>query len=451
MADEVVQAMLTWCDELDSRRIAPRASGPETRLLFGEPLPEEGFGARASDILPLLLEHSRAQNGRFFGYVLGSAEPIGVLGDLLASAVNQNVTAWRSSPAATVVERTLVAQLGGEIGCEGYAGSFCGGGSSANLMGLAMARESRCPANETGARPGLVYASTEVHMSIPKAMALLGLGRDNLRLVPVDDGFKMRVDALEQAIRDDLAAGLLPIAVVANAGTTNTGAVDPLQAIASITREHNVHLHVDGAYGGFAVLGDPDRIGPLKLADTIALDAHKWLYQPMDCGLFLFRDPMLAHATFAYTGDYTRTFANDPLEAFAFFEESIELSRRFRALKLWLSLRFHGLAAYRASIREDLDLAQQLAQMIVARDEFELLAPVELSAVCFRLRGRPNAELDALNQSALRRVNERGRVYLSNATINGQFALRACITNHRTSTTDIETLLDELLSVATEL
>ena len=445
VADAAANATLAWLTNLDSRRISPDTSGEATASLFADRLPESGLRAGALDALDVVREHSRSQGGRFFGYVLGSGEPLGVFADLVASAMNQNVTSWRSAPAATVIEQTVVAQLARELGCEGFSGSFCGGGSAANLMGLAMAREARAPANEAGARPAYVYASSEAHMSIGKAVALLGIGRDNLRSVQVDDRLKMRTDALRGAIREDQKRGRIPLAVVASAGTVNTGAVDPLAEIAAIAREHDLHFHVDGAYGGFAALAEPELIGPLGSADSISLDAHKWLYQPVDCGLFLFKNRELAQRTLSYTAEYARTFAEDPLEGFAFFDESVELSRRFRAFKLWLSIRYHGLAAYRASIREDLALAQELGRKIVDNQRLELLAPIELSTVCFGVRG-PHG--DELNRAVLSRVNERGRVYVSNATINGRFALRACITNHRTTTRDLDLLVDEVLRAA---
>jgi aromatic-L-amino-acid/L-tryptophan decarboxylase len=446
--DAVVQAALRWLLDLEARRVAPETTGDATVALFAGQLPEAGLGQDALDVLPLVLEHSRGQNGRFFGYVLGSGEPVGVLGDVIASAINQNVTSWRSAPAATVIEQTLVTDLARELGCAGFSGSFCGGGSFANLMGLAMAREARSHANEVGTRPGRVYASSEAHMSIGKALALLGLGRENLRSVPVDERFKMCPDALRLAVQEDTERGLTPLAVVASTGTVMTGAVDPLVEIAAVAREHDLYLHVDGAYGGFAALAEPALIGPLALADSVSLDAHKWLYQPVDCGLFLFKDGDLARRTFSFTGDYTRTLTEDPLEGFAFFEESLELSRRFRALKLWLSIRYHGLAAYRNSIREDLELARELASKIAESDRFELLAPVELSAVCFGLCRPDRRDVDQLNQAVLRQVNARGRVYISNATINDRFALRACITNHRTTRQDVAELIQELEQAA---
>ena len=189
------------------------------------------MGSRALDDLGDVMALVRVTGPRFFGYVLGSGEPVGAAADLLASVLNQNVTAWRSSPSAVTIERVVVGWLAEAIGCAGFTGSLTGGGSSANLMGLAMAREARLPANESGARPGTVYASEEVHMSIPKAIALLGIGRENLRLIPCDDNFQIRVDLLRASMERDVRAGLTPIAIVGSAGTVSTGSIDPLPRV----------------------------------------------------------------------------------------------------------------------------------------------------------------------------------------------------------------------------
>jgi aromatic-L-amino-acid/L-tryptophan decarboxylase len=319
-------------------------------------------------------------------------------------------------------------------------------------MGLAIAREAVLPANESGARPGVVYASSEAHMSIGKSVALLGLGRKHLRTIATDSQFRMNTQELDQAIATDLAAGRRPVAVVATAGTVNTGAVDPLQEIATICARHGVWLHVDGAYGALAALAIPEKFRGLELADSLSLDAHKWLYQPLDCGLLLYGDRAAAGAAFSFTGDYARAFSSDPVEGFAFFEESLELSRRFRALKLWLSLRYHGLDAFRVAMQSDLRHAQQLAETIRSTAALELLAPVELSAVCFRYRpGSDESGLDEVNGKILRRIIERGRVYLSNASIRGRFALRACFVNHRTTDADVATIVPEVLAAIREL
>lgn len=456
LAEQVTQLAAQYLGDLDSRLTFPPTTGAQSEQLFHTPLPEKGLGADALAGLRDVIEHSRAQNGRFFGYVLGSGEPVAAVADLLASVLNQNVTAWRSGPAAVTLERTVVEWLAQAIGCPGFRGSLTGGGSSANLMALAMAREAKIPANEAGvgAQRGIIYASQEVHMSIPKSVALLGIGRKNLRLIPADNNFRLIPSELEQAIQRDMAAGKQPIAVVASAGTVNTGAIDPLPEIAAIVRRHRLWLHVDGAYGALAAIAAPDKFAGLNLADSISLDPHKWLYQPLDCGCLLYRDARAAQAAFSHTGDYARALTTDPIEGFAFFEESLELSRRFRALRLWLSLRYHGLEAFRAAIQKDLDLAKHLADRIAAHPELELLAHGELSAVCFRYKGTEalsEEELNRRNAALLKRVVQRGRVYLSNATLRGKFCLRACIVNHRTTQADVESVLPEVLSAAREL
>src|SRR6266536_2163610 len=435
LADRVCRAASDYLTGLDRRPSVAATSGTATAEVFEGPLPEQGAGRAAFDDLARVADHSRPGNARFFGYVLGSGEPVAAIGDLYASVLNQNVTAWRSAPAAVTIERTVLRWLAEAAGCQGFTGSLVGGGSSANLMGLAMAREAKAPANEDGARPGAVYASAEVHMSVPKALALLGLGRANLRLIGVDEAFRMRADALAAAIEQDRRAGIPAVAIVATAGTTSTGAVDPLREIAGIAQAFGSWLHVDGAYGGLAAIAAPELFAGLAQADSMSLDAHKWLYQPLDCGALLYKDAGAARRAFAYTGDYARSLSLDPVEGYAFFEESMELSRRFRALKLWLSLRYHGFAAFRESITSDLKHARRLAEAIQNESQLELIAPVELSAVCFRIKGTgglSEEELNRFNQALLKRVVERGRVYLSNASLRGKFCLRACIVNHRT-------------------
>lgn len=441
---------------LESSRIFPVTTGADVDRLFALELPEHGMGDRALAALGDVIGQSRAQNGRFFGYVQGPGEPIAALGDLAASILNQNMTAWRSSPAGVTIERTVVRWLAEAVGCKGWIGTLTGGGSAANLMGLTMARESKTPANEGGLRnapPGVIYASEQVHMAVPKAVAMIGIGRENLRTIACDSSYRMIPSRLEQAIKRDQAEGTTPIAVVASAGTVNTGAIDPMREIAEIAHAHGAWIHVDGAYGALAAIAAPEKFAGLALADSLSIDPHKWLYQPLDCGCLLYRDIDVARTTFAYTGDYAKQLSNDPIEGFAFFEESIELSRRFRAMKLWLSLRYHGLAAFRQAIQKDLDCAQRLAKAVSGSPALELLAPVELSAVCFRHILRADAakeERNRFNLALLKRIIARGRVYLSNAIVEGKFCLRACIVNHLTTDSDIDAVLDEVLAAAKE-
>lgn len=456
LADKVTELACEYLSTLNQRSTFPATSGSRTEQLFHRPLSEEGLGAEAFTGLRDVIDHSRVQNGRFFGYVLGSGEPIGALADLLASLLNQNVTAWRSAPAAVTIERTVVGWLADAMGCSGFRGSLVGGGSAANLLGLAMAREDKMPSNENGisAAQARVYASEQVHMSLPKSMALLGLGRQNLRLIATDAEFRLIPSKLENAIQQDAASGKIPIAVIASAGTVNTGAIDPLGEIAPIATRHKLWLHVDGAYGALAAIAVPDKFRALNLADSISLDPHKWLYQSVDCGCLLYRDRTKAQAAFAHTGDYAKVLTDDPIEGFAFFDESIELSRRFRALRLWLSLRYHGLRAFRESIRKDLELARRLGDDIQGDDRFELLARPELTALCFRyktLKPAGEDDLNRLNAQILQQVIRRGHVYLSNATLRGKFYLRACIVNHRTTDADIDAIIPEVLAAAEEM
>jgi glutamate/tyrosine decarboxylase-like PLP-dependent enzyme len=431
---------------LDSAVVQPAITGAETVELFSGPLPEKGMGPAALDALVDVARHSRTGNARFFGYVMGSGEPVAALGDYFASVINQNATAWRSAPATTIIERTVVGWLAEALGCAGFSGTMASGGSLANLMGLAMAREAKVPANDTGVVGGVVYASREVHMSMGKAVGLLGLGRDNLRLLPTDDALRLDVAALRQAIREDRDAGLVPMAVVASGGTVVTGSVDPIAEIVEVARAEGLWVHVDGAYGVPAAMVEPELFRGLGDVDSLSLDAHKWLYQPIDCSVLLYRDAEAARRTFSLTDDYAASLTDDPVEGQMFFEETIELSRRVRALKLWLSLRYHGLDAFREAIAGNIAQARRLAAAVDAEPDLERLAEVPLSAVCFRWTGGDPAAIDDANRAILDRVNRRGRVYLSNATLSGQFALRACITNHRTTDADVDAVVEEVLA-----
>jgi aromatic-L-amino-acid decarboxylase len=447
IAEGVNRLAAEFLSSLDDRRTVSATSGADTAA-FSVPLPEEGIGEAVLRDLEAVAEHVRAPTGRRLPYVLGSGDPIAALGDLYASVLNQNLTAWRSAPAAVAIERTVLEWLARAIGCDGFVGTFTSGGSLGNLLALAMARESRAPANENGAQGGVVYASEEVHMSIPKAVAMLGLGRANLHLIPVDDSMRIDVSALKAAIAGDRDAGRRGIALVGSAGTIMSGAIDPLAELADVARRHDLWFHVDGAYGVAAALAAPEKFVGTAQADSISLDAHKWLYQPLDCSVLLYRDADVAQRTFAYSAEYVKTTSDDPVEGFAFFDQTIELSRRFRALKLWLSLRYHGLGAFRAAIAENLAQARLLAEMVEAEPSLELLAPVELSAVCFRWS---NEDLDALNErneAILREVNRAGQVWLSNAAVHGTVGLRACITNHRTTEQDVHRIIEEVLAAA---
>ena len=396
---------------------------------------------------------------RFFGYVASPSTPIGAYAELIAGALNANITCWRSGPAGTELERLVVRWLGSLIEYDRDAhGLLTSGGSMANMIALLVA--SRRKLGDEASRRGLwnqgspltIYASEEIHMSIPKAADILGLGRDHVRVIACDDRGRMRVDSLREQIENDLRDGLRPCCVVASAGTVNTGVVDPLDEIAAVAVDFDLWFHVDGAYGAPGVLDERKKhlFRGLERADSVSLDPHKWLYVPVDAGCLLFRDPNPVQATFSTEdADYIKVHGHSDDEAFAFWDYGVELSRRFRALKVWLTLRYYGVRRIAEAVSNDISLAAYMGELVFAAEDFDLLAPVELSICCFRYvpSGR-NADLNQLNERIMSRVQTGGRAYLSNATVNGHFALRACITNFRTTKSDIELTLQAVRDAA---
>ncbi len=322
----------------------------------------------------------------------------------------------------------------------------------ANFCALAAARRTKVP-NESKKVPRL-YASEETHHSVFKAATLLGIGRENCRLIGTDDNYRIRLDELDAKIEEDLRDGYQPFFVVGNAGTVATGAVDPLAQLAEVATRYNLWFHIDACYGGFAALAPSARhlFNAFPEAHSIALDPHKWLYLPADCGCILYRNPENARATFSYDAEYTRIMEQMPNESFAFWDYGPELSRRFRALKVWMLLKGVGLRAIRDAIEKDLACARHLEALVRQSNDFEMLAPVELSIFCFRYCPsgiRDNeAQLNAFNERLLIELQRDGSSYLSNASLRGRFALRGCVLNYRTTPRDMEILLDDLRRLA---
>jgi glutamate/tyrosine decarboxylase-like PLP-dependent enzyme len=456
--NSVIQLMTNYFGDLRDHKVYGRMSSREIRGRLDSALPTHGTDFE--DLLKVFREtiipFSR-QNAhpRMFGYVQSPGTPLAAFADLLASTLNANLTVWRSAPAPVELERLTIDWVRQILGFNAEAGGlFVSGGSMANLAAIATARQAK---NRSSARLRM-YASSETHFSIAKAAALLGIGRENVRHVPVDKHFKIRTDDLVAKINADVEAGYVPFCVVANAGTVNTGAVDPLAEIREVANRFQLWMHVDGSYGAFAVLAKSARglFAGVEQADSIALDPHKWLYLPVDVGCVIYRAPETAQAAFAHDAEYTRIIGEEADEAFAFWDYGPELSRRFRALKVWMLLKGVGLDSLGAAIESNLTCARYLESMVRASDDFEMAAPVELSIFCFRhvplyLRNESTQAIDEFNERLLIALQRDGSSYLSNTTLGGRFALRGCVLNYRTTLRDMKILLDDLRRVAKTL
>jgi aromatic-L-amino-acid/L-tryptophan decarboxylase len=452
--DSVIELMADYLGDLRDRRVYRQMSSREIRDGLDATLPTKGidFDALLKVFRETIIPFSR-QNAhpRMFGYVQSPGTPLAAFADLLASTLNANLTVWRSAPAPVEMERLTVDWIRQILGFNAEAGGlFVSGGSMANLAAIAAARRAK---DHPSGRLRM-YASSETHFSIAKAAALLGIGRENVRHVVVDERFRIQVDDLVAKITVDLEAGYVPFCVVANAGTVNSGAVDPLAEIREIADCFKLWMHVDGSYGAFAVLAESARelFAGIQRADSVALDPHKWLYLPVDVGCVIYRNPEIARATFAHEAEYTRMFGEEADEAFVCWDYGPELSRRFRALKVWMLLKGVGLDRLSEAIESNLACARHLESMVQASDDFEMVAPVELSIFCFRhvpvqLRNESPKAIDAFNERLLVALQRDGSSYLSNATLGGRFALRGCVLNYRTTLRDMEILLDDLRRV----
>jgi aromatic-L-amino-acid/L-tryptophan decarboxylase len=426
--------------------------------------PEEGLTA---DVILDKFEKEIAPypfgNGhpRFFGWVNPPPSVIGIFADALAAAMNPSCAG--GNHAAIYVEREVIGWFRRILGFPAEAmGLLVSGGSMAALTALAVARHTKCPFDvrsrglQSVASRLVVYRSGETHGCHQKAIELLGIGSDNLRTVDHDSSLRLVPAALDAAIRNDVEAGLTPLAVVANAGTVNTGAIDPIDEIAVVCRRHDVWLHVDGAYGAPAVLSEryKSQLSGLEQADSIALDPHKWLYVPVEAGLVLVRNGAAMRAAFSLVPPYLRT--DGDIEGVGgppwFSEYGFQQTRGFRALKVWMAVQYHGLAGHRKAIERDIDHARALAEALRAASDFQLFEPQGLSIVCFRYLPRaervtPEA-LDTINQLLLTRLQLSGRVFLSSTTIDGRFWLRACFVNPLASDDDVGAILDAVRDAA---
>jgi glutamate/tyrosine decarboxylase-like PLP-dependent enzyme len=443
---------------------------PERAALLERPLPDDGAGPET--LLALVGREVFAHpmgNGhpRFFGWVNSPPAPVGVLADFLAAALNPSCAG--GDHAAVYVERAVVRWLMELVGfpIEGSMGLLVSGGSMASLTCLAAARHRAAAADGWDVRaqglhgapaPLTLYLSEEGHGCIRKAAEVLGLGGDAVRTIAVDRDFRMDVGALRAAVAADRLAGRRPFCVAASAGTVNTGAIDPLDELAALCRSEGLWLHVDGAYGAIGA-AEPtlaSRYAGLGRADSLALDPHKWLSVPVECGCALVRDGQLLRDTWSLVPPYLRTEEGKGFGGLPWYSEyGFQQTRGFRALKLWMTLQHMGRSGVAGLIRRHVALARRLAAAVDAAPDLERVAPVELSVVCFRY-GPPQwpgdaGRLDALNKALAERIQAEGRVFLTGTVLRGRFALRACVLHYGTTEADVDALVDAVREAGARL
>jgi aromatic-L-amino-acid/L-tryptophan decarboxylase len=458
MVDDVVDNLRTIRD-----RPVWRPVPADVKARLREPVPtrpqpaEEVYEEFLRDIFP----YPRGNvHPRFWGWVNGSGIPLAMMADLLASAMNVSVGAFENS--ATMVEEQVVEWLKQLLGWDPAAtGVLTSGCSMSNLIALAAARHAK--AGYDVRKEGMVrgpsmtlYASREAHSSIQRAVELLGFGNKALRLVPANAGCEIDMRELRAAVAGDRLAGLRPICVVGNAGSVGSGAIDPLDELARFCADEGLWFHIDGAFGALAWLCQEMRpkLAGMELADSLAFDLHKWMYLPYDVGCVFVRDSGVHHATFSMTPAYLSSMPSGPASyPVSFADRSIELSRRFRALKVWFCLKTYGPAAFAEAIRENIAHAQYFARRIAASSDLELCSSSSINVVCFRLVAPDLAptEQDALNRDVLLRIQNSGAAVPSHTKLEGRFVIRVAVTNHRSTEADFDFLIDEVRRIGNEL
>ncbi len=420
-----------------------RATPEEMRARLAEPAPAspqpDALERLAADVLPFM---GRADHPRYFAFIPSCQTFPGALGDFIASALNVYVGSWMEAAGPSQLELTVLDWFKDWLGYDpGADGVLMSGGSAANMTALACAREAL---QEPMSDRVVAYASDQAHSSIARAARVLGFRPDQLRVLPGGEDLRLAPAALARAIEADVAAGRTPLFASVSAGSTNTGAIDPLAELAEVCREHRVWLHVDAAYGGFAALTERGRkaLQGIEQADSIALDPHKWLYQPVECGALLVREGHLLRRAFEVTPDYLRDAAVESAEV-NFSDRGLQLTRGWRALKVWLSIQTFGLDAFRAAIDRALDLAVLAERRVREAPELELLSPAQLGVVCFRRRfDGDEDDVAARNAALVARLAATGEALVSSTRLHGVYAIRLCALNHTSRPEDVEWVLD---------
>jgi len=464
LAHTMVDDMIDHLSSL-SAQPAWRPMPDQVRARFAEPPPMNGEGEDSAyrcfveNVLPY-------PNGnlhpRFFGWVQGNGTPLGMMADMLAAGLNPHMAGFNQAPA--LLEEQVIRWMIELMGFPSSAsGVFVGGGTMANILGLAVARNERAPVDVRA--DGLcgvdgrltVYGSTQTHGWITKGMELLGMGHRSFRQIAVDDNYQIDLPSLCARIADDRAAGLTPICVVGTAGTVSTGATDDLRALARLCRAEHLWLHVDGAFGALARWSEHlrPRVAGIEDADSLAFDLHKWVYQPFTAACVLVRDGAALNRSFATAQDYLApTRRGVAAGGMRFSDRGIDLTREFRALKVWLSLKAYGVRTMAALMEQNVAQACALGRLVDEHPELERLGPVSLNVVCFRYVPEPDCSADflnRLNQELLLRLQESGIAVPSSTVLGSRYALRCCFVNHRTRRADIPRLVEAVVRFGREI
>ena len=449
---QIVDLLVEHATRLREEPVAHIGSRAELEALLREPAPEEGRPPRAvlDRARAVLRRVSHVDHPRFFAFVPGPGNLVSALADALASGYNVFAGTWLGGAGAAELELVTVDWLRQICGLpEGAGGILLSGGTAANFTGLAVARRAKLADRLDGA---VAYLSDQTHASVERALRLLGLASDGIRTLPADGRHRMPVEALRAAVVADRAAGRRPFVVVANAGTTNCAAIDPLPEVADFCAEAGLWLHVDGAYGAAAVLTAEGQalLAGIERADSLVLDPHKWLFQPFEIGCLLVRDAALLRSTFSARPAYMQEVPVE-VEEVSFYDYGLQLSRSFRALKLWMSLQVFGLAAFRRAVERGLDLARLAEDCLRASPRFAVVTPAQLAMVTFRFRTRAGVDEESTNRRLVEAVNADGYAMISSTVLAGRTALRLCTINPRTTDQEIEATVARIEELGTAL
>lgn len=454
-ARHTIELLAAYLETVERNPLFPRIPPRDLQALFDEPLPQDPapFETVLRDIATKLLPYSAGVNHPgYFGLMTPTPTSAGVLGDLIASTLNQNLATYTIGPAAVTIERQTLRWLTDLAGYGPAAGgNLTSGGTMANMIALKLARDrvSGDQAQRRGARePMAVYVSEERHVSVDKAVDTVGLGRDALRPLPTDDAFAVRLDALETAIARDKEAGIRPACIVGIAGTTSTGSLDPLPALASVAAREGAWFHVDAAYGGGLLLSQKRRglLRGLELADSITLDPHKWFFAPLDAGAILVKDAARLTASFGLKPPYLTDELDPSGERYLFYVHGFEQSRRFRALKVWMSFKRYGARQIGRWIDANIEQIERLHDLCARSADFEPVCKPTMGALCMRYHraGLDEPRLARIHHEVARRVEQGGRFWISTTLLKGRTAFRINPVNLRTRPEHMEELFETL-------